>query len=53
MSLAYRLETADRKVLLEKSAKRKASSDGGDLMTPLAQQTADAVAAAVAAPPKS
>ncbi len=53
MSLAYRLETADRKVLLEKSAKRKASSDGEDLMTPLAQQTAEAVAAAVAAPPKA
>jgi hypothetical protein len=53
MTLAYRLETADRKVLVEKSAKRKASSDGEDLMTPLAQQAAEAIAAAVAAAPKS
>jgi hypothetical protein len=48
MSLAYRLETADRKTLVEKSAKRTASSDGEDLLTPLAQQAAEAVAAAVA-----
>ena len=53
MSLAYRLETADRKVLVDKSGKRKASSDGEDLLTPLAQQAAEAVAAAVAAAPKS
>jgi hypothetical protein len=53
MTLAYRLETADRKVLAEKSGKRKASSDGEDLVTPLAQQTAEAVAAAVAAASKS
>jgi hypothetical protein len=52
MSLAYRLETADRKVLVEKSAKRKASSDGEDLVTPLAQAAAEAVAAAVPAAPK-
>ena len=48
MSLAYRLESADRKVLVEKTVKRKASSDGEDLLTPLAQQAAEAVAAAVA-----
>ena len=53
MSLASRLETADRKVLVDKSGKRKASSDGEDLLTPLAQQAAEAVAAAVAAAPKS
>jgi hypothetical protein len=53
MTLAYRLETADRKVLVETSGKRKASSDGEELMTPLSQQTAEAVAAAVAAAPKS
>jgi hypothetical protein len=52
MTLAYRLETADRKVLVKQSAKRKAASDGEDLVTPLAQQTAEAVAAAVAAAPK-
>ncbi|HEU5039316.1 MAG TPA: hypothetical protein VFT84_00745, partial [Gemmatimonadales bacterium] len=39
MTLAYRLETADRKVLAKKSDKRKATSDGEDLVTPLAQQT--------------
>ncbi len=50
MSLAYRLETADRKVMAEKSNKRKASSDGEDLLSPLAEQAAEAVAAAVAAP---
>jgi hypothetical protein len=53
MTLAYRLETADRSVLAEKSAKRKAASDGEDLLTPLAQQAAEAVAAAVAVAPKS
>jgi hypothetical protein len=53
MALAYRLESADRKVLAEKTAKRKAASDGEDLLTPLAQQAAEAVAAAVAAVPKS
>ena len=49
MSLAWRLETADRQVLVDKSAKRKASSNGEDLLTPLAEQAAEAVAAAVAA----
>ncbi|HUF35345.1 MAG TPA: hypothetical protein VMN37_05300, partial [Gemmatimonadales bacterium] len=53
MGLSYRLESADRKVLTEKTVKRKASSDGEDLLTPLAQQAAEAVAAAVAAAPKS
>jgi hypothetical protein len=53
MTLAYRLEAADRRVLAEKSSKRKAASDGEDLVTPLAQQAAEAVAAAVAAAPKS
>lgn len=53
MVLSYRLESADRKVLAEKTVKRKASSDGEDLLTPLAQQAAEAVAAAVAAAPKS
>jgi len=53
MGLSYRLESADRKVQTEKTVKRKASSDGEDLLTPLAQQAAEAVAAAVAAAPKS
>jgi hypothetical protein len=48
LSLSWRLETADRKVLVDKSAKRKASSNGEDLLTPLAEQAAEAVAGAVA-----
>jgi hypothetical protein len=47
MSLKYRLEAADGKILVDKSGKRKAESDGEDLLTPLAQQAAEAVAAAV------
>jgi len=50
LSLTYRLEGADGKVLTEKTDKRKAGSDGEDLLTPLAQQAAEAVAAAVTAP---
>lgn len=49
LSLTWRLESADRKVLVDKSAKRKASTNGEDLLTPLAEQAAETVAAAVAA----
>jgi len=34
-------------VLLEKSEKRKAKADGEDLLTPLTQRAAEAIAAAV------
>lgn len=47
LSLAYRLETGDGQVLVKKSVKRKASSDGEDLLTPLARNAAEAVAAEV------
>jgi hypothetical protein len=47
LALSYRLESADGKVLLDKSEKRKAKSDGEDLLTPLVQHAAEAVAAAV------
>jgi hypothetical protein len=44
LTLAYRLESASGAVLLEKSEKRKAQSDGEDLLTPLVQRAAEAVA---------
>ena len=48
VTLGYRLESGDGKVLLEKTDKRKAKSDGEDLLTPLVQQAAEAIAAVVA-----
>jgi hypothetical protein len=47
LTLSYRLENADGKVLLRKSEKRKAKADGEDLLTPLAQAAAEAIASAV------
>jgi len=47
VTLGYRLEQGDGKVLLEKSDKRKAKMDGEDLLTPMVQQAAEAVVAAV------
>jgi len=47
MTLAYRLEAADGTVVIDKSGKRKAEADGEDLLTPLARQASEAVAAAV------
>jgi len=46
LTLGYRLESADGKVLLEKEDKRKAKSDGEDLLTPMVQQAAEAIVAA-------
>jgi hypothetical protein len=46
--LAYRLEDAGGKVLVEDSDKRKAKSDGEDLLTPIAQKAAEAIAVSVA-----
>jgi hypothetical protein len=46
LKLSYRLESAAGKVLVEKSDKKKAKSDGEDLLTPLVQKAAEAVAAA-------
>ena len=48
LSLTYRLEDAAGKVLVEDSDKRKAKADGEDLLTPIAQKAAEAIAEAVA-----
>jgi hypothetical protein len=50
LTLKYRLESAAGKVLIEKSDKRKAKSDGEDLLTPLLRPAAEAVAQAAAKP---
>jgi hypothetical protein len=46
LTLGWRLEAADGRVLLEKREKRNAKSDGEDLLTPLVQQAAEQVVAA-------
>lgn len=45
VTLGYRLESGDGKVLLEKTDKRKAKSDGEDLLTPMVQQASEAIVA--------
>ncbi len=47
MTLAVRLEALGGRAIVERSDKRKAQSDGEDLLTPLVEQAAEAVAAAV------
>ncbi len=46
LTLAYRLESSTGAMLVEKSEKRKAKSDGEDLLTPLVQHAAEAIATA-------
>lgn len=46
LTLSYRLEAAAGAMLLEKSEKRKAKSDGEDLLTPIVQRAAEAIALA-------
>lgn len=48
LTLGYRLETMDGKVVVEQQVKRKAKSDGEDLLTPIAQQSAEAIVAGIA-----
>ena len=48
LTLRYRLEDGSGKVLLENTEKRKATADGEDLLTPIAQKASEAIAAAVA-----
>jgi hypothetical protein len=48
LTLTYRLEDAGGKVLVEDSEKRKAKAHGEDLLTPVAQKAAEAIAEAVA-----
>ncbi len=50
LSLGYRLESADGAILASGNDKRKAGADGEDLMTPLVEKAAEAIAAAVAKP---
>jgi outer membrane lipoprotein SlyB len=48
LTLTYRLEDGNGKVLVEDSEKRKAKADGEDLLTPIAQKAAEAIAEVVA-----
>lgn len=48
LTLKYRLESGAGALLVEKSEKRKAKSDGEDLLTPVVQRAAEVMAAAVA-----
>ena len=48
LELGYRLESADGTVLLEKSEKRTAKSDGEDVLTPLVERASEAIASVVA-----
>ena len=47
LTISYRLESADGKELLKKSEKQKAKSAGEDLLTPVVQRAAEAIAVAV------
>jgi hypothetical protein len=47
LTLTYRLEDGSGRVLVEDSEKRKATADGDDLLTPLVQKAAEAIANAV------
>lgn len=47
ITLEYRLEKSDGTVLVDKQDKRRASSDGEDLLTPMVQQASEAIATAV------
>lgn len=48
MALTYRLEGPDGRAITSKTAKRKVEMDGEDVLTPLIELVAEAVAAAVA-----
>jgi hypothetical protein len=47
VELTYRLESADGTVLLEKTEKRTAKSDGEDVLTPLVERASEAIATIV------
>jgi hypothetical protein len=51
LTLTYRLESPTGAVLVESSEKRKAKSDGEDLLTPLVQHASEAVSVAAAKQP--
>jgi len=50
ITLGYRLESGDGQVLIEKTDKRKAKSDGEDLLTPMVQQASEAIAGVITGP---
>ena len=52
LTLTYHVESAAGKVLVDETEKRKAQSDGEDLLTPVVEKAAEAVAAAVAKVPR-
>jgi hypothetical protein len=52
LTLTYRLESAAGAVIIEKVEKRKAESDGEDLLTPVVEHAAEAIAAAVTTRPQ-
>jgi hypothetical protein len=43
LTLGYRLESADGKVLVDKKEKRSAKSDGEDVLTPLAREASERI----------
>jgi len=47
LTLGYRLETLDGRVLLDKSDTRKASTDGEDVLTPLVEHASESVVTAI------
>jgi len=47
LTLGYRLETQDGRVLLDKSDTRKASTDGEDVLTPLVEHASESVVTAI------
>jgi hypothetical protein len=52
LTLTYRLESAAGAVVIEKVEKRKAESDGEDLLTPVVEHAAEVIAAAVTTRPQ-
>jgi hypothetical protein len=52
LTLTYRLESAAGAVVIEKVEKRKAESDGEDLLTPVVGHAAEAIAVAVSTGPQ-
>jgi len=49
LTLGYRLEALDGRVVIAESEKRKASTDGEDVLTPLVEHASEAVVAAIKA----
>ena len=49
LTLGWRLEGQDGRVLVDKSEKRKASSDGEDVLTPLVEHASESIVTAIKA----